>query len=222
MTSNATYPQVFLDANALVKVAYSISHHHRDPKGRKSALRLFMERGVIAFSTGTLQFAKTIMLIAEGATETLGFKLSDDDRNTVAMELVEAVQGPRPLIELVSLPQTRNLDDCRRSFHEKLAESWYNTVDWDREDRMMILEASTAYAKYGLIKTRNGYYRPKPMILASDDKQVRLAAGKLDQGLRNAILETPCIEPLQSQLVNPVIHVISYAELKQLVQWYTS
>ncbi|MEB3778626.1 MAG: hypothetical protein GSR85_00115 [Desulfurococcales archaeon] len=222
MTSSTPYPQVFLDANALVKVAYSISHHHRDPKGRKSALRFFMEQGVLVFSTGVQQLIKTIELIEEGEAETLGFTLDASGRVKVIVELLAATRGPSPLIRVITTSDLEALDECRRRFHERLSQSWAGIVDWDEEDMLMIREASLAYARYGLVKTTRGVYRPRPMILASDDRQVQAAAGRLDEGLKDAALSTTCIEPLASQYSNPILHVISYEHLKRLVQEYTS
>jgi len=222
LTSSITYPQVFLDANALVKVAYSISHHHRDPQGRKSALRLFMEQGVLVFSTGASQLARTIELIVEGEAETLSFMLDEKDRIKVVEELIAATSGPNPLIKIITTSDLEALDGCRRRFHESLAQSWASTVDWDEEDMLMVYEASLAYARYGLIKTTRGVYRPRPMILASDDRQVQEAARRLDERLKDAALSTPCIEPLTSQYSNPILHVISYEHLKRLIQEYTS
>ncbi len=222
MTSSTPYPQVFLDANTLIKVAYSISHHYRDPQGRKSALRVFMEQGVLSFSTGALQLVKTLDLIEKGEAETLGFTLDASDRVNVILELLTATLEPNPLIRVITTSDLEALDECRRRFHMRLAQSWIGIVNWDEEDQEMIREASLAYARYGLVKTTRGVYRPRPMILASDDRQVQAAARRLDEGLKDAALSTTCIEPLASQYSNPILHVITYEDLKRLIQEYTS
>ncbi|MCE4625111.1 MAG: hypothetical protein F7C35_04525 [Desulfurococcales archaeon] len=107
MTYSLSYPQVFLDANTLVRVALSISHHLRDPRGRKSALRLFMERGVVTFSTGTLQLARTIELILEGGIDTHSLRLNEEERTLVVTELLEATAGASPLIVLVGISDSK-------------------------------------------------------------------------------------------------------------------
>lgn len=222
MTYSPSYPQVFLDANTLVRVALSISHHLRDPKGRKSALRLFMERGVITFSTGALQLARTIELILEGDIDTHSLRLSEEERISVVIELLEATAGARPLIVLISLGDTEKLDSCRHQLYSELSEKWESIVDWDEEDRRMIREASLAYARYGLVRTSREIYRPRAMILASDDRRVQRGAEGFDISLKDAILSFPhCIKPVQGQLSKQLIYVIGYEKLKQLVQQYT-
>ncbi|MCE4625110.1 MAG: hypothetical protein F7C35_04520 [Desulfurococcales archaeon] len=116
----------------------------------------------------------------------------------------------------------KKLDDCRHQLYSKLSEKWGRIVDWDEEDKQMIREASLAYARYGLVRTSSGVYKPRAMILASDDKKVQKVATDFDIGLKSTILSfSPCIRPIQGQLSKPLIYVIGYEKLKQLVQQYT-
>ena len=211
------YPQIFLDANALVKVAYSISHHLRDSKKRKSALRLFMERGLITFSTGVLQFLRTLEILEEGLAETHRFVLDDRERKGVIIELLQAAAGERSMIEVVGPRDVQSFDQCRRSVHEELSRRWAQLASWDKEDMMMLYEASLAYTKYGIITTKVTC-RPRPMILVTDDQGVLNIADELDLTLKEVMLSTPEASLLKGQYKYKIIYIKTYNQLKELIQ----
>ena len=180
-----------------------------------------MEYGVLAFSTGALQLIKTIHLIGEGVIETQDFSLSDEDRTKVIVELLNAIRGERPLIRLVTSRDLDVLDPCRRVLHENLSQGWASLVEWNDDDRLMLYEASLAYARYGIVKTKSGICKPKPMILVTDDRQIHRIAEDLDEKLKNAVLSTPGAQLTQTQYRTRIIYVATYAQLKELIRKYT-
>ncbi len=179
------YPHVFLDANALVKLSRSLSHHLVDERGRKSRIRVLMEAGVLRVAT-----AESLLHAAQTVIERDRSVWGNASPDILVEVLGEAIK--EEWIILIHDEDADALDESRAKIYEALAEDWYNLlVSRDREDANMLRYAALAYAKFCVVRSRregsDPYYVPSYMLIVSDDNDVYRVRRQLNRSLWEAL-----------------------------------
>lgn len=179
------YPHVFLDVNALIRLARSLSHHRFDQKGRKSRIRVLMELGALRVATAEPLLSKALYIIETDPTV-----VGDTDPGILAEELQHATRAE--WLVVITRGDADNLDEPRARIYNMLAPNWYHVlVDRDEEDAEMLTYAALAYAKFCLIRSRTmgsePYYMPSYMLIVSDDDDVYSNRHILDIQLKGVL-----------------------------------
>lgn len=160
------YPHVFLDANALVRLASSLSHHYIDPLRRMSRIRVLMEEGVLRVATASYLLGKADFLIREKRDISIR-----GDIRIVLDELRKATENN--WLTIVSDEDLSRMDPVRATMYNAIASRWYRVLaDRDMEDAKMLKYAAIAYVKFCVIRSRTGYYTPTYILIVSDDDDV--------------------------------------------------